>query len=145
MSYTVDINVVIFYFFIFFRRLIKSHKIDLIAIGNGTASRETEVLICDIIKKTKIQYLIVNEAGASVYSTSKTAQKEFPNLEASQVKMWFLCLVKMAWNPYQNFYVYLSTFMLCICHKYLLFLSFFVSDWNCFNRQTCTRSSRGAL
>ncbi len=62
------------------------HKVDLIAIGNGTASRETEQFIADIIKKHKLkcQYIIVNEAGASVYSASAVAKKEFPDLEASQ-------------------------------------------------------------
>jgi len=66
--------------------LIYKHKVDVIAIGNGTASRETEQLIADLIKdnKLKCQYIIVNEAGASVYSASAVAKKEFPDLEASQ-------------------------------------------------------------
>jgi uncharacterized protein len=66
--------------------LIYKHKVDVIAIGNGTASRETELLIADLIKENKLkcQYIIVNEAGASVYSASAVAKKEFPELEASQ-------------------------------------------------------------
>lgn len=66
--------------------IIKRHNINLIAIGNGTASRETELLIADLIKdnKLKCHYLIVNEAGASVYSASEIAKVEFPDLEASQ-------------------------------------------------------------
>jgi uncharacterized protein len=66
--------------------LINKFKVDVIAIGNGTASRETELFIADIIKKNdlKCQYTIVNEAGASVYSASEIAKKEFPELEASQ-------------------------------------------------------------
>jgi uncharacterized protein len=71
------------------RRLVDHHQIDLIAIGNGTASRETELLISELITEIKavsnkpIFYIIVSEAGASVYSASKIAQKEFPELEAS--------------------------------------------------------------
>src|SRR5690606_24606359 len=55
-------------------------------IGNGTASRETELFIADVITKNKLNchYIIVNEAGASVYSASAVAKKEFPDLEASQ-------------------------------------------------------------
>ncbi len=66
--------------------LIYKHQVEVIAIGNGTASRETESFIVDIIKKNnlKCQYIIVNEAGASVYSASAVAKKEFPDLEASQ-------------------------------------------------------------
>lgn len=62
--------------------LIKKYKIDIIAIGNGTASRESEVFIADTIKKAdhKVEYIIVNEAGASVYSASKIAIEEFPDL-----------------------------------------------------------------
>jgi uncharacterized protein len=71
------------------RRLIDHHQIELIAIGNGTASRETELLVSELIAEIKassgktIFYVIVSEAGASVYSASKIAQKEFPELEAS--------------------------------------------------------------
>ncbi|MDP2036330.1 MAG: helix-hairpin-helix domain-containing protein, partial [Ignavibacteria bacterium] len=66
--------------------MIERHKVNLIAIGNGTASRETEQLIADLIKENKLKchYLIVNEAGASVYSASAVAKDEFPDLEASQ-------------------------------------------------------------
>lgn len=66
--------------------IIKRHSVNLIAIGNGTASRETEQLIADLIKdnKLKCNYLIVSEAGASVYSASEIAKVEFPDLEASQ-------------------------------------------------------------
>lgn len=65
--------------------LIKKYKIDLIAIGNGTASRETELMIAELIKENNLEchYLIVNEAGASVYSASPLAKQEFPDLEAS--------------------------------------------------------------
>ena len=67
-------------------KYIEKYKVDVIAIGNGTASRETEQFIADIIKKhnLKCQYIITNEAGASVYSASAVAKKEFPDLEASQ-------------------------------------------------------------
>jgi uncharacterized protein len=66
--------------------LIAKHKVEVIAIGNGTASRETEFLIAELIKENnlKCHYIIVNEAGASVYSASAVAKKEFPELEASQ-------------------------------------------------------------
>ncbi|PKL81458.1 MAG: RNA-binding transcriptional accessory protein [Ignavibacteriae bacterium HGW-Ignavibacteriae-3] len=66
--------------------LIKRYGVNLIAIGNGTASRETEILIAGLIKENKLDchYLIVNEAGASVYSASAVAKEEFPELEASQ-------------------------------------------------------------
>jgi protein Tex len=66
--------------------LINRHNVNLIAIGNGTASRETEQLIADLIQNNKLKchYLIVSEAGASVYSASGLAKVEFPDLEASQ-------------------------------------------------------------
>ncbi len=65
---------------------IEKYKVDVIAIGNGTASRETEFFISELIKENKLscKYIIVNEAGASVYSASAVAKKEFPDLEASQ-------------------------------------------------------------
>lgn len=64
--------------------LIKEFKIDIIAIGNGTASRETEQLISDLNKKgTDINYTIINEAGASVYSASDVGRKEFPDLDVA--------------------------------------------------------------
>ncbi len=65
--------------------LIKKHNIDVIAIGNGTASRETEQFIADTISQVEhpVLYMIVNEAGASVYSASELALEEFPELDAS--------------------------------------------------------------
>ncbi len=62
--------------------LIDKYQVDIIAIGNGTASRESEQFIADTIKeaKRKVEYIIVSEAGASVYSASKLAIQEFPNL-----------------------------------------------------------------
>lgn len=62
--------------------LIKKYNIDIIAIGNGTASRESETFIADVIKECdrKVEYIIVSEAGASVYSASKIAIEEFPDL-----------------------------------------------------------------
>ena len=66
--------------------LVKKYEVELIAIGNGTASRETEQMVADLIKENglKTHYLIVNEAGASVYSASPLAKVEFPDLEAAQ-------------------------------------------------------------
>lgn len=66
--------------------LIKKHRVDLIAIGNGTASRETEAFVAEMIKELPrpVSYTIVNEAGASVYSASEVAKEEFPQLEASE-------------------------------------------------------------
>ena len=65
--------------------LVQNYNVELIAIGNGTASRETEVMVADLIKENNLDchYLIINEAGASVYSASPLAKKEFPDLEAS--------------------------------------------------------------
>lgn len=65
--------------------LIKKHNVNLIAIGNGTASRESEVIVADIIKDLdrEVKYLIVSEAGASVYSASKLGTEEFPDLNVS--------------------------------------------------------------
>lgn len=67
-------------------RFIEDHNIELIAIGNGTASRETEQFIADVIAKNNldIPYIIVNEAGASVYSASELAREEFPDLEVEE-------------------------------------------------------------
>lgn len=74
-----------------FAKLIEKYGVNLIAIGNGTASRETEQIVAEFIQKRKenhpdeeLNYLIVDEAGASVYSASKTAAQEFPDLEAAQ-------------------------------------------------------------
>ncbi|MFX0173104.1 MAG: Tex-like N-terminal domain-containing protein [Candidatus Hodarchaeota archaeon] len=65
------------------RKVIKEHKISIIVIGNGTASRETEFLISEIIKGGDLKYAIVSEAGASVYSASEIAREEFPNLDVT--------------------------------------------------------------
>ena len=67
-------------------RLIHKYKIQIIAIGNGTASRETESFIADLIKEfqMKVQYVIVNEAGASVYSASDLAREEFPDFSVEE-------------------------------------------------------------
>lgn len=66
-------------------RLIDKYNVDIIAIGNGTASRESESFIANIVKLRKnVQYIIVNEAGASVYSASKIAIEEFPNLNVEE-------------------------------------------------------------
>ena len=66
--------------------LIDKYKIDIIAIGNGTASRESEAFVADVIKEAshKTEYIIVSEAGASVYSASKLAISEFPNLHVEE-------------------------------------------------------------
>ena len=68
------------------KKLINDYKVDIVAIGNGTASRESEKFIVDIIKSipTKVEYIIVNEAGASIYSTEKIAIEEFPNLSPNE-------------------------------------------------------------
>ncbi|MGM8216625.1 Tex family protein [Bacillaceae bacterium W0354] len=67
-------------------QVMKDHPIELIAIGNGTASRETEQFISEMIQKHNwdVAYLIVNEAGASVYSASKLAREEFPDLQVEE-------------------------------------------------------------
>jgi uncharacterized protein len=72
-------------------RYINKHDVTLIAIGNGTGSRETEKFIADVIRERKeknpdetLNYLIISEAGASVYSASKIAREEFPDLDAAQ-------------------------------------------------------------
>ncbi|UUZ86510.1 hypothetical protein LJK88_03675 [Paenibacillus sp. P26] len=70
-----------------FKKLIDKYSVELIVIGNGTASRETEQFVAELIgeiKTRKLQYLIVNEAGASVYSASKLAQAEFPDLDVAE-------------------------------------------------------------
>lgn len=66
--------------------LIKKYGITLISLGNGTASRESEMVIVDLLKEIdeKVQYVIVNEAGASVYSASKLATEEFPDFDVAQ-------------------------------------------------------------
>ena len=68
------------------KNLIKKYGISLISVGNGTASRESELVIVEILKEIpeKVEYVIVNEAGASVYSASKLATEEFPNFDVGQ-------------------------------------------------------------
>lgn len=66
------------------RELIDKYNINVIAIGNGTASRESEQIVADIIKGTSVEYIIVNEAGASVYSASKLADEEFPDFSEGE-------------------------------------------------------------
>ena len=66
------------------RGLIKKYNINVIAIGNGTASRESEEIVAQIIKGTGVEYILVNEAGASVYSASKLADEEFPDFSEGE-------------------------------------------------------------
>ena len=68
------------------KRMIKKYNVDLISVGNGTASRESEQVIVELLKELDrpVQYVIVNEAGASVYSASKLATEEFPNFDVGQ-------------------------------------------------------------
>ena len=68
------------------KKLISKYNVSLISVGNGTASRESEQVIVELIKElnTPVQYVIVNEAGASVYSASKLATEEFPNFDVGQ-------------------------------------------------------------
>lgn len=66
------------------RELIDSYGIDVIAIGNGTASRESEKVVSEIIKNSDVEYVVVNEAGASVYSASELASEEFPDLNEGE-------------------------------------------------------------
>ncbi len=65
---------------------IKTYQVSLIAIGNGTASRETEIFVSELVKENKLntQFIIVNEAGASVYSASEVAREEFPNFNVEE-------------------------------------------------------------
>ena len=68
-------------------QLVKKYNVSLISVGNGTASRESETIIVEFIKEmapVKLEYVIVNEAGASVYSASKLATEEFPNFDVGQ-------------------------------------------------------------
>lgn len=67
-------------------QLIKKYNVSLISLGNGTASRESEQIICELLKETglPVQYVIVSEAGASVYSASKLATEEFPKFDVGQ-------------------------------------------------------------
>lgn len=68
------------------KKMIEKYNISLISVGNGTASRESEAIIVELLKELKepVQYIIVNEAGASVYSASKLATEEFPNYDVGQ-------------------------------------------------------------
>ena len=66
------------------RDLIDKYNINIIAIGNGTASRESEEIVAQTIKNTNVEYIIVNEAGASVYSASKLADEEFPDFSEGE-------------------------------------------------------------
>ena len=63
--------------------LIKKYNIDVISIGNGTASKESEIFVSELIKGTNVKYMVVSEAGASVYSASKLAAEEFPQFDVS--------------------------------------------------------------
>ena len=67
------------------KNMITKHGVNLISVGNGTASKETEILVCELIKEMGIElyYMMVSEAGASVYSASKLAQEEFPEFDVS--------------------------------------------------------------
>lgn len=70
------------------KKLIKKHKVDIISIGNGTASRESEIIIGELLEELKKEgieaaYVITNEAGASVYSASKLANEEYPNIDVT--------------------------------------------------------------
>ncbi len=69
-----------------FKQLINTYKVDLVAIGNGTASRESEIFVAKHLKEIdrEVHYLIVSEAGASVYSASEIAREEFPTLQVEQ-------------------------------------------------------------
>ena len=66
--------------------IVKKYNVSLISLGNGTASRESEAVVCEIIKRcpTKLEYVIVNEAGASVYSASQIAKEEFPDYHVEE-------------------------------------------------------------
>ena len=68
------------------KKLIRKYHITLISVGNGTASRESEIILVELLKEIpeKVQYVIVNEAGASVYSASKLATEEFPSFDVGQ-------------------------------------------------------------
>ncbi|MBQ3394685.1 MAG: helix-hairpin-helix domain-containing protein, partial [Oscillospiraceae bacterium] len=67
------------------KRIISKNKVDIISIGNGTASKETEIFVADLIKELdrKVSYMVVSEAGASIYSASELAQKEFPEYDVT--------------------------------------------------------------
>ena len=79
------------------KKMIEKYHIDLISVGNGTACRESEQVIVDMLKEvpTKVQYVITNEAGASVYSASKLASEEFPNFDVGRLQDPLAELVKI--------------------------------------------------
>ena len=68
------------------KELLDRYEVEVVAIGNGTASRETEQFVVDVLKETErdIYYVIVNEAGASVYSASEIAREEFPDFQVEE-------------------------------------------------------------
>src|SRR5699024_3739151 len=73
--------------FEYIKGLIKKYDVDLISIGNGTASKETEIFAAELLKSmpgTKVKYIITNEAGASVYSASKLGAEEFPDFDVTR-------------------------------------------------------------
>lgn len=81
------------------RGLIEKYGINVIAIGNGTASRESEEIVAKIIKGTNVEYIIVNEAGASVYSASKLADEEFPDFsEGKGVRFLLQGVFRILWR-----------------------------------------------
>jgi len=67
------------------KKLVEKHKVDIVAVGNGTASKESEIFICELIKQVNrpLNYAMVNEAGASVYSASKLGAEEFPDYDVN--------------------------------------------------------------
>ena len=67
------------------KELISKHKVDIISIGNGTASKETEIFVADLLKEVEgVTYAVVSEAGASVYSASPLAVEEFPDYDLTR-------------------------------------------------------------
>lgn len=67
------------------KRLINTHHVDMIAIGNGTASKESEIFVCELLREVPgVKYMMVSEAGASVYSASEAGAAEFPDFDATQ-------------------------------------------------------------
>jgi len=80
-------------------KMIKNYAIDLIVIGNGTASRESERFVAEMIQRNKldVQYMIVSEAGASVYSASKLAQEEYPDLDVTV--RWAISIAHRVQDP----------------------------------------------
>ena len=85
------------------KKLIKEYHISLISVGNGTASRESEQIIAEFLKEIPdhVQYIIVNEAGASVYSASKLATEEFPQFDVGQRSAVSIatCLLNHVYGP----------------------------------------------